>query len=331
MEVNLLVAFLRAQLDGVDLHALGEEAGVGEQSLEATITQLKHVGFVFEKVDAIHVRLSKQPSTIYAPLIEAHLHLAGVFTHLEYFSEIDSTNSEAERLLAKGEPSPLVVIASKQDAGRGRMRREWFSEDLGNIYMTFGFEPRLSPERMKHFTLWQGMTLCDTLNESFGLSLKVKWPNDLVHEGKKIAGMLTEAKVDASLTRTVIFGIGLNVNSQIDQWPEELQRTASCLANIAGHPLNINAVAAKLIEAGIAGYERYVSGDYEHTFATQWEIYDALKGNVITISAADGHHTGRSLGIDPEGTLKVELEDGSLRSFQAGDVTLHKTYQAGQS
>ena len=294
--------------------------------LQTQIHALQHAGFIFDS-DAIYTRLVRQPDTLHPALLRAHLMKDKCFTHIHYYPSIDSTNSAAEDLVNQGAPTPMVVLAGQQTGGRGRLGRSWYSNDPGNLYVSFAFTPNLPPHQMEKFTLWQGMAICAVLNEAFDLPIKVKWPNDLIAGGKKIAGMLSEARVDAGYTRIVVFGLGLNVNSQINDWPHELQRTASSLAQTTGYWLDIHAIASAVIRATIDAYESFIAGAFARHFTRRWDLYDALRGQVVTVGAHDGHYTGRAIGIEPDGALLVETENGVQRTFKAGDVTLHKVYQ----
>lgn len=171
------------------------------------------------------------------------------------------------------------------------------------------------------------MAICKTLNHDFDLPVKIKWPNDIVYKGKKIAGMLSEARIDGSLTRSVVFGIGINVNSQRKDWPEQLQHTALSLSEVANKALDINKVAAALISSGLTAYEQFISGQYKKPFESDWKSMDALLEQVITVNQNQQHITGKAKGIDPDGALILELENSEVTRFQAGDVTLHKAYQ----
>lgn len=270
---------------------------------------------------------SPQSDTLQPALLQAQLDSKCCTCRMHHYPTIDSTNTEAERLLEGGAATPFVVLANQQTAGRGRMGRTWYSTDPGNLYLSFAFTPNLPPSSMAKFTLWQGLALCAALRDTCALPIQVKWPNDLIHNGKKVAGMLTQARIDKGYTRTLIFGLGLNVNSQTETWPEALQHTASSLASAINHPLDIHTVAAAVIQAAIEAYEAYVEGTHESTFNALWHAFDGLKGRVITVSAHDANYTGRARGIAPDGSLTLELEDGTQRIFQAGDVTLHKAYQ----
>src|SRR3954462_12388040 len=123
----------------------------------------------------------------------------------------DSTNSEAEPLLDTGASVTLVILAGEQTAGRGRRGRVWHSPPTGNLYSTFVFRPKLEPARLHDFTLWMGLNVCELVSNFTKLEPGLKWPNDLLMNGRKAGGMLTEARVDADEVRDLVFGLGINL------------------------------------------------------------------------------------------------------------------------
>jgi BirA family biotin operon repressor/biotin-[acetyl-CoA-carboxylase] ligase len=156
--------------------------------------------------------------------------------------------------------------------------------------------------------------------------VRVKWPNDLVHDGRKLAGMLTEARIDADVMRDLIFGLGLNVNGDPARWKgpgAAAARVAGTLQQInGGRALSLNAVAADVAWAGARAYEDFVSGRFAAEFDALWARYDSLRGREVTVSLPDGTLRGKVTGLDENGALRLTLADGSRRSVQSGDVTL---------
>jgi len=331
--VTVLMALLRVGEGG---YASGEELarllGVSRVSVWGRLKKLQEEGLELEAVRGRGYRLAREPAVLHPAVLAAYLrvrHPEAGGPALVYLPEIDSTNREAERRLAAGCKTPVVIFAGRQTAGRGRLGRAWHSAEAGGLYVSFAFQPRLPPARMPKFTLWMGLAICRLLNEVHGLPVRVKWPNDLVHEGRKLAGMLTEARIDADVMRDLIFGLGLNVNGDPAQWggggagAREAARVAGTLQQVnGGRPLSINAVAADVAWAGNRAYAEFVSGRYAEEFDALWARYDSLRGREVTVNLADGLLRGKVTGLDESGALKLTLSDGSRRTVQSGDVTL---------
>jgi BirA family biotin operon repressor/biotin-[acetyl-CoA-carboxylase] ligase len=323
-DADILAAFLAADGDYVSGATIAEDTGVSRAAVWGRLERLRTEGFSFEAVRNRGYRLETIPEGLHPALLGAHLLRLACPAHLHYLPETDSTNTQAERLLADGEHTPFVVVAGRQSAGRGRRGRAWFSQDPGNLTLSLALRPQLPPVRMQTFTLWMGLSTCLAVNELCGVDLKVKWPNDLHWEGKKVAGMLTEARSDSEMLRDLVFGIGLNVNSLPDSFPPEVRPLASSLREAAGQSFDLNATAAQLIVALQRASDAFLEDRYRETFREQWPLHDALVGRPVTVSLTDGDISGDYLGIDETGTLRLRLPDGQERLFAAGDVTLRK-------
>ena len=173
-----------------------------------------------------------------------------------YFRVLDSTNNEAERQVANGRRGPFVVFSSCQTKGRGRRGREWYSGSAENLYLTVTYEPQVPAQQLQHFNLWCGIQLCRALQEVLPQSsLQIKWPNDLFCDGRKFAGMLTEATLDADGMKTLFFGLGINVNSNPNQFPRELLSSITSLRAISGAALPLNTLAARILKAIQEAYD----------------------------------------------------------------------------
>ena len=333
---TLLSALLDAGQDGyVSGEELARRLGVSRVSVWARLQKLQAEGLECTAVRGRGYRLAAEPTALHPAVLAAYVRLRHPKRTLPdisviFLPETDSTNLEAERRLATGASTPFVVFAARQTAGRGRLGRAWHSAEGGGLYLSFAFQPRLPPARMPKFTLWMALRLCQMLNEKYHLPVRVKWPNDLVFEGRKLAGLLTEARIDADLMRDLICGLGLNVNGDPEKWSGARGSTGAAAARVAGtlqqvnggRPLSINAVAADVVLAGKMAFADFMAGRIEAEFNELWNRHDALCGSAVTVALADGTLKGRAAGLDATGALKILLPDGSIRTVQSGDVSL---------
>ncbi|MEO5959697.1 MAG: biotin--[acetyl-CoA-carboxylase] ligase [Opitutaceae bacterium] len=302
---------------------LAKKLGVSRVAVWQHMEKLRAAGFVFEAQRSRGYRLAGRPPLLHAPLIETLLKVRLRNFSLIVVDEIDSTNDEAGRQLAAGRPAPFAVLARRQTHGRGRFGRTWHSEANGNLYASFAFRPRTEPERMQTFTLWMGVNICELLANFAQLQPGLKWPNDILFDGRKAGGMLTEARIDADRIRDLVFGLGLNVNSAPDAWPGDLARRAVSLAEIVGAPLDLNRLATALIGRVLLAYETFAEGDHVKTFADLWNRYDLLRGKSIALLEGGRRHYGIVVGVDDEGALLLR-DAGRTHRFRAGEVTLEK-------
>ncbi len=304
--------------------ALAKQLGISRVAVWQQMEKLREAGFKFEARRALGYRIAERPAGPHAALIETQLKIRPRGFSLLVLDETDSTNDEAVRQLAAGRSAPFAVIARRQTRGRGRFGRVWHSEANGNLYVSVAFRPQVAPAQMSTFTLWMGLNLCELLVNFTRLTPGLKWPNDILFDGRKAGGMLTEARVDADQIRDLVFGLGLNVNSPAGGWPNDLARRAVSLAEVAGAPLDFNRLAAALLGRTLLAYAKFGDGSYTKTFADLWHRFDVLRGKSITLIEAGRRHHGAVTGLDDEGALLLRDAQGRTHRFRAGEVSLEK-------
>jgi BirA family transcriptional regulator, biotin operon repressor / biotin---[acetyl-CoA-carboxylase] ligase len=322
-EVVILRALLEAGEGFVSGAALARQLGMSRVAVWQHMEKLRGLGFTFEAVRAKGYRLARPPDRLDATLLAAILPAplaAGL--PLAVFDTVDSTNDEAARRLTAGHAAPFALFARRQLEGRGRLGRVWLSEPNGNLYLSFGFRPEITPARMPVFTLWIGANLCELIARFCQTAPGLKWPNDLQFDGRKVGGILTEARVDADRIRDLVLGIGLNLTKPAGGWPGELRARATSIAEHTNRPLDPNRFAAALLGRVFDAYQRFVDGSYRARFADLWNRHDALHHRTITLTQGTRVITGTARGVDDEGCLLVRTGAGRMERFHAGEVTL---------
>lgn len=322
------IVILRALLENESRYVSGSDMARSLDMSRVAVWQymekLRAQGFNFEAVRARGYKLTGRPAVINRPLIEAYLSARNLKLDLECLEEVDSTNDEAMRQLATGRGTPFVVIAKKQTRGRGRFGRVWQSEADGNLYASFAFRPQVPPERMQTFTLWMGINVCEVVANFTRAEPGVKWPNDILFDGRKAGGMLTEARMDADQIRDLVFGLGLNINNAPETLAENPARKPTSLAEQTRTTLDINKFTAALIGRVLDAYDQFVSGAYQTSFADRWHACDVLREKPVSLVHGSRVLRGTAVGIDDEGSLIVRGEKGRTERFRAGEVTLEK-------
>ena len=246
-EITILRELLAAESGYVSGTKLAKLLGISRVAVWMQLQKLTKQGFAFEAVRSRGYKLTSPPTQLHPALVQAYLSARSRAPQVVCLESVDSTNSEAERQLANNCPVPLVILAAAQTQGRGRRGRVWHSPAAGNLYSTFVFRPELEPGRMQDFTLWMGLNVCELVANFCKIKPGLKWPNDLLVNGRKAGGMLTEARIDADQIRDLVFGLGLNLNGQAQDLPHDLQRSAISLAEATGAPVEMNRFAAALI------------------------------------------------------------------------------------
>jgi BirA family biotin operon repressor/biotin-[acetyl-CoA-carboxylase] ligase len=305
--------------------ALAAKLGISRVAVWQHMEKLRAHGFEFEAARARGYRISQRPAALHLTFIAAQLKGRARDFPITLLDEVDSTNDEAARQLAAGRPAPFVILARRQTRGRGRLGRAWHSDANGNLYASFAFRPQLAPARMPTFTLWMGVNVCELIANFCQAAPGLKWPNDILFEGRKAGGMLTEARIDADQIRDLVFGLGLNLNSPADSWPPDLAAKAVSLAERAQVPIDPNRFTAALIGRVLLAYTEFVEGDHVESFPDRWNRLDLLRGHPVTVLQGAKRYSGTAAGVDDAGSLLVRTHPGTRpQRFQAGEVTLEK-------
>ncbi len=325
LDSSILLAFLEADGEPVSGDRLAKELGVSRVAIWSRLERLRASGYVFAASTRKGYALRSVPRHLDPALLDAHLRLLKVAPKVEFLAEVDSTNSEAERRLAVGQEAPFAVLARTQKAGRGRLGRKWHSAPSGNLYLSLAFRPFIPPERLRPFTLWMGLALCAHVEKTFGLRLGLKWPNDLQSpDGRKVAGMLTEARLDADSVRELVFGVGLNLTGAAKDFPADLRATAGSLEAALGSPLDLNRAAAGVIAALFRAWEQFEEGTWSRSFRRLWSHHDVLAGKSVRVGLRGDPVAGVVDGIDDEGSLILRTGGGRRAVVSSGEVTLRK-------
>ncbi len=235
------------------------------------------------------------------------------------FPELDSTNVYAYKRAQEGGEEGEVVIAESQTRGKGRMGRSWVSPPYLNLYLSVILKPDLPPIHAPQITLMSAVALAETIRSFIPSAPEIKWPNDIIVEGKKIAGILTESSCDPDRILFVILGIGVNLNFPRELMPETIRESATSIMILTQKPVDRTDFTRRLIQNLDRCY-----GDLEDkgfsSVARRWEGFFRLRGKRVRVEMMNQPISGKAMGIDGDGALIVEDEEGTLRKIVAGDV-----------
>jgi BirA family biotin operon repressor/biotin-[acetyl-CoA-carboxylase] ligase len=240
-------------------------------------------------------------------------------TKIHYFSEIASTNSLARALADDGAGEGEIVIAEAQIAGRGRLGRRWASPAFANLYLSVVLRPKLAPAYVPQVTLMAAVALADTTAAFIPREPAIKWPNDIMAGGKKLAGILTELSCDADRVHYAILGIGVNLNYPVVMMPEEIRGRATSVCELTGKTIDRESFLRRLIQDLDRCYGELEASGFEG-LAARWEARFELRGRRVRVTLLDQTVFGLAKGIDRDGALLLEDDGGALRRIVAGDV-----------
>lgn len=322
MKEKILQKLKNAQ-DYVSGQELCEAFGVSRTAVWKNIKSLKEDGYQIDSVNNRGYRLVYEPELVDEIRIRSFLETKWMGQNLIYEKQVDSTNTQAKRLGETDAPNGTLVVTECQTAGKGRRGRVWESPE-GNIYFTILLRPDLLADRASMITLVAALAVSAAIYEVADLDTMIKWPNDIIANGKKLCGILTESSTDLEYINYLVVGIGINCN-QI-QFPKEIADMASSICLECGEEVD----RAKLVGCFLNHFEKY----YETFLETEdlsklVEDYNARLvncGNEVKIIERDRERVMKALGIDSTGGLLVENQDGTRECIISGEVSVRGLY-----
>ncbi|MFQ5849227.1 MAG: biotin--[acetyl-CoA-carboxylase] ligase [Candidatus Binatia bacterium] len=239
---------------------------------------------------------------------------------VHYFDTIPSTNLEAQGLARQGAAEGEIVIAEGQTHGKGRMGRSWVSPPYLNLYLSVILRPKFPPSCAPRITLMSAVALAETVQSFFSLAPEIKWPNDILVRGKKIAGILTESSCEPERILFVILGIGVNLNFPRELMSKTIQDKATSFLILTQKPVDRGAFTCRLIQSLDRCYGELENGQFI-SIAQRWESFFRLRGKRVRVEMPDREISGWAMGIDSDGALILELGGGVRERIMAGDVS----------
>ncbi len=246
---------------------------------------------------------------------------------IHYFDSVDSTNTVAQRLATEGAAEGTTVIAETQTKGRGRLGRTWVSPPFRNLYLSIVLRPPIAVARAPQIGLVVGVAVAEAVGDWVSQPT-INWPNDVLVNGRKVAGILTEMTADGDRVRCVIVGIGVNLNSLAEDFPPDLRDKAVSLRAASGARIDRVVFAGRLLAQLEERYDRFLSQGFA-AIQPLWERLSALTGRVVQIDDGVRRYQGVVVGLAEDGTLRLrEAAQGEVRVV-AGDVTVVDGYGDG--
>lgn len=242
---------------------------------------------------------------------------------VRFLRQAASTNAEARRLAENGAPQGTLVIAEAQDSGKGRRGRQWFSPPGLGLYFSFILRPNMTPAEAARITLLMSVSAAEVISGKTGLAAQIKWPNDILINGRKAAGILAEISTELDSINYMIVGLGVNVNipraGGTGAFPAELQPTATSLLIETGRTFS----RVALLRCILKDFEHCYNAARQDGFQPalrRWRELAGITGKKVKIETAGGTVAGTVMELDRDGALVLRDEDGSLRRFLSGDI-----------
>ena len=318
----LLASFLNSGgefLSGEDLSAT---AGVSRTTVWKRIESLREHGFLFQSVPSRGYRLLSLPDFLHPAAGAAGMTTKRLGGTLVTYRETGSTNAAIARLGEEGAAEGTVVLAESQFQGKGRMGRVWASPPGVNLYASVLLRPPIIPLDAPQLTFLSVVAVARTISSCTPLTPVIKWPNDILINGRKVAGLLNEMTAETDRVATVVLGFGVNLNMTQEQFPAELRHPAGSLFLESGELIDRIALTRRLLEELDELYGKYLNGGYG-AIREEWiSLCGVINRRVRIEDGSALSREGVAVGIDENGALLLQRDDGRVESVYTGDVSL---------
>ncbi|WP_128426803.1 biotin--[acetyl-CoA-carboxylase] ligase [Gudongella oleilytica] len=302
---------------------LSEEFGLSRTAIWKHVNALREDGYEIESVTRRGYRLISSPDIINYDEIKGELTASVIGKKLIYFQSIGSTNDKAKELAAKAEEG-TVIVAEEQTSGKGRLGRSWSSPGRKGIYASIILKPDMEPFNAAKLTLLGAASVALAL-EDCGIESQIKWPNDIIIGGKKVAGILTEMSCELGIVNYIILGIGINVNQSVEELPPELVDKATSLRIAEGKAIKRKHLLAQVLNRLDELYVQLkVTGDIEQALDICRER-SAVIGKDIIVVQGRKQRPGHAVSINHDGELMVRFDEG-LEQVISGEVSIRTEY-----
>jgi BirA family biotin operon repressor/biotin-[acetyl-CoA-carboxylase] ligase len=318
---EMVLAFLAEARDGyLSGEVLSDKLGLPKAVIFRRIETLRAKGYQIDAVARKGYRLVAMPDRVTGLELSPILSTEELGRTVHAHGEVDSTNDIARDLAEDGAAHGELVIADSQRHGRGRRGRSWLAPPGSSLLFSLILRPELPPARAPELTLTAAVALAEVLSGA-GFEARIKWPNDVLIRGRKVAGLLTELSAEAGKVRFAILGVGLNVNLERSELPPEVAETATSLRAERGEPVPRLFLLAAML-AALEGWLDRLQGEGFAPVRQAWKERSATLGARVTVEEGGERVVGTAVDLDEAGALMVRDLAGKIHRIVAGDVTL---------
>lgn len=309
-----------------NLFISGEEIsknyGISRAAIWKHIKKLKEEGYEIESITNSGYKLISCPDLLTYEEVSEHLNTKYIGRKLVHFDTIDSTNKKAKELASQGEQEGTVVVSETQTLGKGRFQRKWSDPKGKSILMSIILKPKVEPSDIAVVTLIAAAAVCKALYEC-DMDSQIKWPNDIIINNKKICGILTEMSGELNQINYVIIGIGINVNTSINDIPDDLLNIASSLKIEKGKDFSRKKIIAELLNNFEMMYDDFIKNKNIRPVIDICRKNSSLIGKTIQLYKRGDLISAKAEDIDDEGRLVIRYDNGECESIISGEVTMH--------
>lgn len=320
-----ILKILRNTSGYVSGQELCKQLGVSRTAIWKVINHLKEEGYLIEAVSNKGYKLMNTPDVISTSELESRINTEIIGQKIKYYEEVDSTNTVAKRIAEEKDTNGLLVIAEKQIQGKGRRGRNWDSPKGTGIFMSIILKPRINPSNASMLTLIAALSVIRSFKKLLSVEAFIKWPNDIVINGKKVCGILTEMSAEIDYINHVIVGIGINVSTK--EFPSEISTVATSLFIEGNESISRAEIVSNILEEFETCYKVFLETENLVYLVEQYNKVLINMGREVRIMERDKEYLAIALGINERGELIVEeSETKQIKHIIAGEVSVRGVY-----
>lgn len=319
MRSSILELLRNAGDEYISGEEIASQLGVSRTAVWKHIQELREAGYDIVSHSRSGYSLREAPDLLLPSEVQHGLRTKYMGRKIVYYEEISSTNLEAKKLAAEGAPEGTVVVSEAQNTGRGRMERGFFSPKGKGIWFSVILRPQFLPQEAPKCTLLAAVSVARAMKK-FGLKAGIKWPNDILYEGKKLVGILTEMNAEMDRINYIVIGTGINVNIMPEDFPEDIRGIATSLAIMKGSTLPRVPFFQAVLQAMEELYDLVCTEGFAPVLE-EWKHYTITLGQEVRVIGIRETFSGVAADIDAEGALLVDTPEGRHRVL-AGDVSI---------
>ncbi len=300
---------------------ISENLGITRAAIWKYMKAIKEDGYEIEAVSRKGYKLISSPDLLTLEEIQPSLNTKYIGRKIVYFDSIDSTNNEAKKLANLNENEGTVIIAEEQKMGRGRLGRHWVSPKYKGIWMSIILRPDINPLYVSKITQIAAAAVSKSLLD-MNVKALIKWPNDIVLNGKKVCGILTEMSAEINRVNYVVVGIGINVNIEAEEFEEEVKKIATSLKIEQGEAIQRKKIVSMILNNFEDLYEEFISNESIDKSIKICREYSALIGKDIKLIERGNETKCKAIDLSKEGKLIVQHNDGKVEEVISGEVSV---------
>jgi BirA family biotin operon repressor/biotin-[acetyl-CoA-carboxylase] ligase len=298
---------------------LSRRLKVSRTAVWKRMNHLRSLGYEIEASTRSGYRLIQSPDLLTPSEVKPSLKTRWMGKVIHYFTRLDSTNIKAYELAMRGAEEGEVVIAESQEKGKGRLGRDWFSPPYVNLYLSVILRPKIPPYQAPLITLMAAVATAKTVEKCSGLRPLIKWPNDILLKGRKVAGLLNEIQLETDRIHFVILGIGVNLNVDEKMFPKKIRSVATSMKKEMGQAILRKDFLSSLLQQLEEWYTIYLKEGGE-VILNAWREQAQIKGKPVKVTSFGETISGIAVDVDSDGALILKTIDGRQKRIVAGDV-----------